>query len=159
MNLRAVRFFTWIASGVLCFSLPDRLFAATRIRIGYSAITTTQAPLWAAEDRGLFQKYGLEPELIYLAGGSKIALALESESIQLVRFNVASAVDARLAGGAAITETIFSWPGMGRLGVEAALGRDYPLVMAITLVVAAGVIGVNVVVDVVYRWADPRMRI
>ena len=63
-----------------------------------------------------------------------------------------------LAGGAAITETIFSWPGMGRLGVEAALGRDYPLVMAITVVVAAGVIGVNVVVDLVYRWADPRMR-
>jgi peptide/nickel transport system permease protein len=64
-----------------------------------------------------------------------------------------------LAGGAAITETIFSWPGMGRLGVEAALGRDYPLVMAITLSVAAGVIGVNVVVDLVYRWADPRMRL
>src|SRR3989304_8951964 len=98
MNLRAVRLFVWIASGVLCVWLPDPLFAATKIRIGYSAITTTQAPLWAAEDRGFFKKYGFETELIYLAGGSKIALARESESIQLGRFNVASAVDAGLAG-------------------------------------------------------------
>jgi peptide/nickel transport system permease protein len=64
-----------------------------------------------------------------------------------------------LAGGAAITETIFSWPGMGRLGVEAALGRDYPLVMAITLSVAVGVIGVNTVLDLLYRWVDPRLRL
>ena len=63
-----------------------------------------------------------------------------------------------LAGGAAITETIFSWPGMGRLGVEAALGRDYPLVMAITLVVAAAVIAVNTVLDVLYRRIDPRVQ-
>ena len=102
MNLRAFRLLVWIASGVLCFLLPDRLFAATKIRIGYSAITTTQAPLWAVEDRGFLKKYGLETELIYLAGGSKIALALESESIQLARFNVASAVDARLAGASPV---------------------------------------------------------
>lgn len=80
-------------------SLLQPLDAAVKLRIGYSAITTTQAPLWAAEDRGLFKKYEIEPELIYLSGGSKIALALESESIHLGRFNVASAVDARLAGG------------------------------------------------------------
>lgn len=64
-----------------------------------------------------------------------------------------------LVGGAAITETIFSWPGMGRLGVEAALGRDYPVVMAITLTVAVAVIGVNLLLDVVYHWADPRIRL
>ena len=65
----------------------------------------------------------------------------------------------RLVGGAAITETVFAWPGMGRLGVEAALGRDYPLVMAITLFVAAGVALVNIVVDLCYVWADPRVRL
>jgi NitT/TauT family transport system substrate-binding protein len=88
-----------IAAVVTQILFSAELGAAARIRIGYSAITTTQAPLWAAEDRGYFKKYGLEPELIYLAGGAKIALAVESESIQLGRFNVASAVDARLAGG------------------------------------------------------------
>jgi peptide/nickel transport system permease protein len=64
-----------------------------------------------------------------------------------------------LIGGAAITETVFSWPGMGRLGVEAALGRDYPVVMATTLAVAAAVVGVNLVLDLIYRWLDPRVRI
>lgn len=64
-----------------------------------------------------------------------------------------------LVGGAAVTETVFAWPGMGRLGVEAALGRDYPLVMAMTLVVAAAVVGVNLLVDALYAWADPRVRL
>lgn len=64
-----------------------------------------------------------------------------------------------LVGGAAITETVFSWPGMGRLGVEAALGRDYPVVMALTLTVAAGVVVVNLLLDLAYRWADPRTGI
>jgi peptide/nickel transport system permease protein len=64
-----------------------------------------------------------------------------------------------LVGGAAITETVFSWPGMGRLGVEAALGRDYPVVMATTLAVAAAVVGLNIIVDLLYRWIDPRVRI
>ncbi|HEU5219482.1 MAG TPA: ABC transporter permease, partial [Gemmatimonadales bacterium] len=64
-----------------------------------------------------------------------------------------------LVGGAAITETVFSWPGMGRLGVEAALSRDYPVVMATTLAVAAAVVAVNIVLDLMYRWIDPRVRI
>ena len=65
----------------------------------------------------------------------------------------------RLIGGAAITETVFTWPGMGRLGVEAALSRDYPLIMAITLFVAAAVITCNLLVDLLYLWIDPRIRI
>jgi peptide/nickel transport system permease protein len=47
---------------------------------------------------------------------------------------------------------------MGRLGVDAALSRDYPLVMAITLFVSVGVVLVNVLVDLCYAWADPRVR-
>jgi peptide/nickel transport system permease protein len=65
----------------------------------------------------------------------------------------------RLVGGAAITETVFSWPGMGRLGVEAALSRDYPLVLAITLVISATVALATLIVDVVYVWIDPRIRL
>ena len=65
----------------------------------------------------------------------------------------------RLVGGAAITETVFAWPGLGRLGVQAALGRDYPLVMAITLFVSAAVVVVNLVMDLVYLWIDPRIRL
>jgi peptide/nickel transport system permease protein len=65
----------------------------------------------------------------------------------------------RLISGAAITETVFAWPGMGRLGVQAALGRDYPLVMAITLFVSGAVVLVNILVDLAYVWLDPRIRI
>ncbi len=66
---------------------------------------------------------------------------------------------ADLFSGAVITETVFAWPGMGRLGVEAALGRDYPLVMAMTLFVSAAVVVANIVVDLCYLWADPRIRL
>lgn len=52
----------WVACAVSYF-IPHSVSAATKVRIGDSAITTTQAPLWAAEDRGLFKKYGLETEL------------------------------------------------------------------------------------------------
>jgi peptide/nickel transport system permease protein len=65
----------------------------------------------------------------------------------------------RLVGGAAITETVFAWPGLGRLGVQAALGRDYPLVMAITLFISAAVVMVNLLIDLVYLWIDPRIRL
>lgn len=65
----------------------------------------------------------------------------------------------RLVGGAAITETVFNWPGLGRLGVDAAIGRDYPLVMAMTLFVSAAVVLANILVDVLYVWADPRIRL
>ena len=65
----------------------------------------------------------------------------------------------RLVGGAAITETVFAWPGLGRLGVQAALGRDYPLVMAITLFISAAVVVVNLLIDMLYLWIDPRIRL
>ena len=65
----------------------------------------------------------------------------------------------RLVGGAAITETIFSWPGMGRLAVEAAFKRDYPLVMGITVVFALAVIASNLLVDVAYGLVDPRVKV
>ncbi len=101
--------------------LPAPLAAASKFRIGYSAITATMAPLWAGQEKGLFVKYGIDPELIYLAGGGRIALALESESIQIGQMNVNAGVEARLAGGTitiigSIYDTyyfqIFGKPGM-----------------------------------------------
>jgi peptide/nickel transport system permease protein len=65
----------------------------------------------------------------------------------------------RLVGGAAITETIFSWPGLGRLAVEAAFKRDYPLIMGITVVFAVAVVVSNLLVDVAYALIDPRVRL
>jgi peptide/nickel transport system permease protein len=65
----------------------------------------------------------------------------------------------RLVGGAVVTEAVFGWPGMGRLAVEAANGRDYPLIVAITVVIAAVVVVSSLVVDLAYTWLDPRIRL
>jgi peptide/nickel transport system permease protein len=63
-----------------------------------------------------------------------------------------------LFGGAVLVETIFAWPGMGRLIVEAVYTRDYPLVMATSFVISVMVIMGNLLADVLYAVADPRIR-
>jgi peptide/nickel transport system permease protein len=63
-----------------------------------------------------------------------------------------------LLGGAVITETIFAWPGVGRLAVSAIFQRDYPLVQAAVLSTALVFVVCNLLVDIVYGWLDPRIR-
>lgn len=62
-----------------------------------------------------------------------------------------------LLGGAVITETIFAWPGLGRLVVQAISQRDFPLVQAATLCIAVIVVAVNLLVDLSYSFLDPRV--
>lgn len=63
-----------------------------------------------------------------------------------------------LLGGAVVTETIFAWPGVGRLVVNAIQNRDFPLVQAAMLVIVTLFIFVNLIVDVTYGFLDPRIR-
>ena len=65
---------------------------------------------------------------------------------------------ADLFSGAVITETVFAWPGIGRLFVQAMFSRDYPLLMGILLMGAATVILFNLVADLLYGLLDPRIR-
>ena len=62
-----------------------------------------------------------------------------------------------LVGGAVLTETVFAWPGIGRLAVGAVFERDYPVIMGVNLVVAGVVIAANMLVDVIYTVIDPRI--
>lgn len=64
-----------------------------------------------------------------------------------------------VVAGAAVTESVFGWPGMGRLAVDAAFTRDYPVVMGITVLVAAFVILINLITDLAYMLVDPRVRL
>jgi peptide/nickel transport system permease protein len=64
-----------------------------------------------------------------------------------------------VVAGAAVTESVFGWPGMGRLAVDSAFTRDYPVVMGITVLVAAFVIVVNLLTDLAYMLVDPRVRL
>src|SRR6266849_4823048 len=65
----------------------------------------------------------------------------------------------QLLGGAVITETIFAWPGLGRLTVQALLNRDFPVVLAAVFVTSATYTLINLVVDLAYGWLDPRVRV
>ncbi len=64
-----------------------------------------------------------------------------------------------LLSGAVITETVFSWPGIGSLVVEAIHRRDYPVVQAAVLVISFSYVMVNLFTDLVYAWIDPRVRL
>ena len=63
-----------------------------------------------------------------------------------------------LLGGAVVTETIFAWPGVGRLAVQSIFARDYPVVQAGVLVLALSFVALNLLVDLLYGALDPRIR-
>ena len=64
-----------------------------------------------------------------------------------------------LLGGAVIVEQVFAWPGVGQIAVQAIYSRDYPVVQADVLVVSAAFVFMNLLVDVLYAWLDPRIRV
>lgn len=65
---------------------------------------------------------------------------------------------AGMISGAIITETIFAWPGMGRLFIESMNGRDYPVLMALLMIGSLALVGMNLLTDIIYSFVDPRIR-
>ena len=65
---------------------------------------------------------------------------------------------AMLITGSIITEIVFGWPGVGRLSIESVFNRDFPVVQGITLMVAIAVLVINLLVDILYAYVDPRIR-
>jgi ABC-type dipeptide/oligopeptide/nickel transport system permease component len=70
-----------------------------------------------------------------------------------------SLVAGGLLGGAAVIETVFAWPGIGRYMIEAIAGRDYPVIQGFTLTMASLFVVINFAVDFLYRLLDPRIRV
>jgi peptide/nickel transport system permease protein len=64
-----------------------------------------------------------------------------------------------ILGGAVVIETIFTWPGVGLFTIQAILNRDYPVVQASVFILATAVVAINLAVDLLYHWLDPRIRI
>jgi peptide/nickel transport system permease protein len=64
-----------------------------------------------------------------------------------------------LLAGAVITETVFSWPGIGLLTIEAIQSRDYPVVQACVLLISVSYVLINLLTDIAYAWVDPRIRL
>jgi len=82
---------------------------------------------------------------------------LKNSAIPIV--TLAGLDTAQLLGGAVITETIFAWPGLGRLTVQALLNRDFPVVLAAVFVFSVTYTLINLAVDLLYGWLDPRTRV
>ena len=63
-----------------------------------------------------------------------------------------------MISGTVVVETVFAWPGIGRLAYEAVQWRDYPVIQGIVLLVSAITLLTNLAVDILYSWLDPRIR-
>ena len=83
--------------------------------------------------------------------------ALKNASIPI--FTLFAVNFAQLISGAVVTETIFAWPGVGRLLVDSVFVRDYPVAQTVVFFAASFIIAINIVVDIAYAWLDPRVRI
>jgi ABC-type dipeptide/oligopeptide/nickel transport system permease component len=83
--------------------------------------------------------------------------ALKNSIIPVI--TITGPLAANLVTGSFLAEMVFQLPGLGRHFVQAVLNRDYPLVMGVTLTYGVILILCNIAVDLVYRWADPRIRV
>lgn len=63
-----------------------------------------------------------------------------------------------LVGGVVVTETVFAWPGIGLLAYEAVIWKDYPLIQGVVLFITSSVLTINLCVDILYAYIDPRIR-
>lgn len=64
-----------------------------------------------------------------------------------------------LFGGAVVAESIFSWPGVGRYAVSAIYNRDYPVMQCFILIMTFIFVAMNLIIDIMYAWLDPRIRL
>ena len=94
---------------------------------------------------------GLPPPIIF------VKHALRNSLIATV--TVVGLQIARLLGGSTIIETVFTWPGVGSLLLEGIYSRDYPIVQGSVLVIALTYVVINLIVDILYKWLDPRIKL
>jgi len=110
----------------------------------------------------LLEVLGMEYLRTADAKGLPARLVIGRHALRNALIPVVSAIGAlipRLLGGTVVTESVFGWPGMGRLALDAANGRDYTLVTGIAVVVAAIAVVSSIVVDVAYTRLDPRVTV
>lgn len=93
---------------------------------------------------------GLSPSAVFLKHAFKNALVPVLAVLGLVT--------TALFSGSVVIESVFAWPGLGRLAIEAANGRDHPVILGATLLAGTVVVSVNLLVDLLYAAVDPRIR-
>jgi peptide/nickel transport system permease protein len=156
--------FRWFPAGGMAtpgepFSWSDRLdhlvLPAAIISINYVASTmrytrSAMLEVMTADYVRTARAKGLREKAVILRHGLRNAL--------LPVVTIIGAYVPNLLGGAVFIESIFSWPGLGRLYLEGIEGRDYNLIMAMTLILAIVIMIANLITDLLYGLIDPRIR-
>ena len=124
--------------GMYSMAIITRMTRSTMLEtLGHDYIRTARAK--GLSERAVFYKHALRNALIPLL------------TITGLNFGF-------LLAGAVLTETVYAWPGLGRLLIQAINFRDYPLVQGCILFIAVTYVGMNLLVDLAYGWLDPRIR-
>ncbi|MBA7493875.1 Glutathione transport system permease protein GsiC [subsurface metagenome] len=127
-----------VSLGLLYSAIMARLVRSSMIEVlGMDYIRTARAK--GVPNRVVFYKHALKNSLIPVITVAGMYLGV-------------------LLGGTVVIESLFSWPGIGRLAIEAIYARDYPLVQGIVLLVATAFVFINLIVDLSYGLLDPRIR-
>jgi peptide/nickel transport system permease protein len=155
----------WLPSGGMStigadFSLADRLW---HLLAPAAVLATLEIAGWSRYLRSMLlesmrQDYVKTARAKGLTEG-RVVLRHAFRNALLPLITLLGLQGGRLVGGAMITETVFSWPGMGRLLVESLAARDYPVLMAAFMLMSALVIAGNLAADLTYGVADPRIRL
>lgn len=130
-----------LPAGVLAFSLMPNVVRVTRSALlevlASDFVRTARAK--GLPQRGIVWKHTLRNALVPV-------------------ISILGLITTVLLSGSVVIESVFGWPGLGRLAIDAASGRDYPVIMGVTVAVGAITVLVNLIVDLLYAVADPRIR-
>lgn len=130
--------------------LPSLALAAFYIAIYAPLMRATMLEVQQQDYMRTARAKGLHPFAIQLRH------ALRNALIPIT--TVAGLHVGNLLGGAVVIETVFSWPGMGRLALDAVIGRDFNVLLGVLLMSSFVVIVVNILIDLVQAWIDPRIE-
>jgi glutathione transport system permease protein len=140
----------WTADGIRAIILPAVTLGGVLVGPVARMTRTAVVDTLSADHVRTARAKGLHERLVVLRHALRNALI---PVVTLIGLQIGF-----LLGGAVVTETIFSWPGVGRLAVGAILSADFPMAQGTIIVLSAGFILVNLIVDLLYAVLDPRVR-
>ena len=138
-------------SGLASVILPSLTLATGLIAVLSRMVRSSMLEVLGEDYMRTARAKGLPPKRVILHHGLRNALlpVITMLGLQL----------GALLAGAVITETVFSWPGIGLLTIESIQSRDYPVVQACVLLISVTYVLVNLLTDLAYAWVDPRVRL
>jgi peptide/nickel transport system permease protein len=138
-------------SGLASVILPSLTLATGLMAVLSRMVRSSMLEVLGEDYMRTARAKGLPPSRVILHHGLRNALlpVITMLGLQL----------GALLAGAVITETVFSWPGIGLLTIESIQSRDYPVVQACVLLISVTYVLVNLLTDLAYAWVDPRVRL